>query len=64
MKSPLDLVAPSCPLLILQKLGKENPIEPQPPSPDDLATICYTSGTTGAYKFAFVGSPVCGVTLL
>jgi long-chain acyl-CoA synthetase len=25
-------------------------LEDQPPSPDDLATICYTSGTTGVPK--------------
>lgn len=32
----------------LEKLGHEQiRIELQPPKPDDLATICYTSGTTG-----------------
>jgi long-chain acyl-CoA synthetase len=32
----------------LEKLGHDQPrIELQPPKPDDLATICYTSGTTG-----------------
>lgn len=28
------------------KLGKESPVKPQPPKPDDLAVIMYTSGTT------------------
>ena len=31
-------------------MGKENMTDPQPPKPDDLATICYTSGTTGDPK--------------
>ena len=26
------------------------PLSPQPPKPEDLATICYTSGTTGDPK--------------
>lgn len=32
------------------KLGKENPCEPHPPKPDDLAFIMYTSGSTGTPK--------------
>jgi long-chain acyl-CoA synthetase len=33
----------------LIELGRNQPrMHPQPPKPDDLATICYTSGTTGA----------------
>ena len=31
----------------LMKQGVEKPVEPVPPSPEDLCTIMYTSGTTG-----------------
>lgn len=35
----------------LEKIGHAQPRkEHQPPKPDDLATICYTSGTTGTPK--------------
>jgi long-chain acyl-CoA synthetase len=34
----------------LQTLGKENPIEPVPPHPEELCCIMYTSGTTGTPK--------------
>jgi len=34
----------------LVKLGEENPAEPVPPKPDDLACIMYTSGSTGTPK--------------
>ncbi|KAH8102303.1 acetyl-CoA synthetase-like protein [Cristinia sonorae] len=34
----------------LEAFGKANPSEPLPPSADAIATICYTSGTTGAPK--------------
>ncbi|ESO84097.1 hypothetical protein LOTGIDRAFT_211044 [Lottia gigantea] len=34
----------------IQENGKINPVEPVLPKPDDLATICYTSGTTGDPK--------------
>ncbi|EAU93249.2 long-chain acyl-CoA synthetase [Coprinopsis cinerea okayama7 len=34
----------------LEDLGKANPIEPIPATPDTVATICYTSGTTNTPK--------------
>lgn len=34
----------------LLKLGEENPAEPVPPKPEDLACIMYTSGSTGTPK--------------
>ncbi|KAJ3354361.1 long-chain fatty acid-CoA ligase, partial [Kappamyces sp. JEL0680] len=34
----------------LRALGKANPVPPNPPSPDDLACIMYTSGSTGNPK--------------
>lgn len=34
----------------LVQLGKDNPIEPTPPEPDDLCCIMYTSGSTGPPK--------------
>eukprot|EP01099_Mayorella_cantabrigiensis_P002536 TRINITY_DN2103_c0_g1_i2.p1 TRINITY_DN2103_c0_g1~~TRINITY_DN2103_c0_g1_i2.p1 ORF type:complete len:666 (+),score=164.43 TRINITY_DN2103_c0_g1_i2:48-2000(+) len=34
----------------IAELGQEKPAQPAPPSPSDLATICYTSGTTGDPK--------------
>ena len=34
----------------LEAIGKQNPVKDNLPSPDDLATICYTSGTTGNPK--------------
>ena len=30
--------------------GSASPVEVSPPKPDDIATICYTSGTTGTPK--------------
>ncbi|KAK0718128.1 hypothetical protein B0T26DRAFT_855439 [Lasiosphaeria miniovina] len=34
----------------LRKLGEENPVDPVPPSPEDLCCIMYTSGSTGTPK--------------
>jgi len=34
----------------LKQLGKDNPVNPNPPSPDDLCCIMYTSGSTGNPK--------------
>lgn len=34
----------------LIKAGEENPVDPVPPQPEDLCSIMYTSGSTGAPK--------------
>jgi long-chain acyl-CoA synthetase len=34
----------------LEKLGRENPVDPVPPAPEDLCCIMYTSGSTGTPK--------------
>jgi len=34
----------------IEKLGRENPIASNPPKPQDLCMVCYTSGTTGTPK--------------
>lgn len=34
----------------LVKLGEENPADPIPPKPEDLACVMYTSGSTGTPK--------------
>ena len=34
----------------LRKLGQENPVEPNPPKPEDTVAIMYTSGTGGTPK--------------
>ncbi|KAI0597842.1 long-chain-fatty-acid-CoA ligase 1 [Biscogniauxia sp. FL1348] len=34
----------------LEKLGKDNPSDPVPPTPEDLCCIMYTSGSTGTPK--------------
>lgn len=34
----------------IQLLGENNKQEPKPPQPEDLAIVCYTSGTTGDPK--------------
>ncbi|RIA95101.1 hypothetical protein C1645_758188 [Glomus cerebriforme] len=38
----------------VEKLGKQNSRKHNPPSPNDLACICYTSGTTGIPKGAML----------
>ncbi|KAI1083569.1 long-chain-fatty-acid-CoA ligase 1 [Whalleya microplaca] len=34
----------------LERLGRDNPFDPVPPSPEDLCCIMYTSGSTGTPK--------------
>lgn len=34
----------------LLQLGKDNPVDPVPPSPEDLCCVMYTSGSTGPPK--------------
>lgn len=34
----------------VEAMGAANPYRPNPPKPDDIATICYTSGTTNVPK--------------
>uniref|UniRef100_G3SZX1 Long-chain-fatty-acid--CoA ligase n=1 Tax=Loxodonta africana TaxID=9785 RepID=G3SZX1_LOXAF len=38
----------------LQNLGRANRQKPKPPAPEDIAIICFTSGTTGNPKGALV----------
>ena len=39
---------------LVEEQGKENRVEPTLPGPDDIATICYTSGTTNVPKGALL----------
>ena len=34
----------------IEEIGKEHHAPCTPPKPDDICTICYTSGTTGVPK--------------
>jgi len=34
----------------IEQLGRSRPLPADPPTPDDISTICYTSGTTGNPK--------------
>nr|XP_015197607.1 PREDICTED: long-chain-fatty-acid--CoA ligase 1-like isoform X2 [Lepisosteus oculatus] len=38
----------------LMELGRQNLREPVPPKPEDLAVVCFTSGTTGKPKGAMI----------
>jgi len=38
----------------VEKMGELHPIPHRPPKPDEVATICYTSGTTGNPKGAMI----------
>ena len=38
----------------VEEAGASQPVDPQPPKPDDIATFCYTSGTTGKSKGALL----------
>lgn len=37
-------------LVDIEAMGRDSPVAEEPPKPEDLATICYTSGTTGNPK--------------
>ena len=42
----------------VEEIGMEAPVEPTPPQPDDVATLCYTSGTTGTFESCMKHTPV------
>ncbi|MCJ1260299.1 long-chain fatty acid-CoA ligase [Lobaria immixta] len=53
----------------LRQLGQSNPVEPEPPHPDDLCCIMYTSGSTGTpkgvpVKHKAVVAAIAGVTTI
>ena len=43
-------------------LGKEHPVPPVPPNPEEIHTICYTSGTGGLPKGAVITHRAWAVT--
>jgi len=47
----------------VEKLGKENPVEPSLPSKNDTAVIMYTSGSTGLPKVCFFFNFYCRCSL-
>ncbi|XP_004696199.1 long-chain-fatty-acid--CoA ligase 1 isoform X2 [Echinops telfairi] len=49
-KSGVEIIS----MQALQNLGKANRRKPKPPAPEDLAVICFTSGTTGNPKGALI----------
>ncbi|ODH28871.1 hypothetical protein ACO22_03860 [Paracoccidioides brasiliensis] len=53
----------------LRKLGEENPVDPVPPTPDDLCTVMYTSGSSGppkgvALKHSTIVAAMAGVDVI
>ncbi|EEH38874.2 long-chain-fatty-acid-CoA ligase [Paracoccidioides lutzii Pb01] len=53
----------------LRKLGEENPVNAVPPTPDDLCTVMYTSGSTGppkgvALKHSTIVAAMAGVDVI
>ncbi|XP_007517718.2 long-chain-fatty-acid--CoA ligase 1 isoform X1 [Erinaceus europaeus] len=41
-------------LKAMEDLGRANRMKPKPPAPEDLAVVCFTSGTTGNPKGALI----------
>ena len=43
--------------------GEANPVPHNPPQPEDIATICYTSGTTGQFPYSALFQGPCSMIL-